>query len=230
MENITLSPILPGPLSGGLEDTTGADGRQAATADFESFLTLLTAQLRNQDPLSPLDSTEFVAQLASFSSVEQLVGTNERLDLMTKQALSGDIASFAAWIGREVSAIDGSFRASGEPIAFNVPTQASGERIEAIISDATTGSVLRQFTVTPDASGLALWDGEDQFGNVVAPRDLKLELQTFEGGTQIASVPGEVFRLVSGIRGTENGLILDLADGGTLAPDAVGRLMDGTAG
>ena len=50
----------------------------------------------------------------------------------------------------------------------------------------THAPVLRQFTVTPDASGLALWDGEDQFGNVVAPRDLKLELQTFEGGTQIA--------------------------------------------
>ena len=226
MENVTLSPILPGPLSGGLDDATGANGRQTATADFESFLTLLTAQLRNQDPLSPLDSTEFVAQLASFSSVEQLVGTNERLDVLTKQALSGDIASFAAWIGREVSAVDGTFRAIGEPIAFNVPAAANGERIEAVITDTATGSVLRQFTVAPDANGLALWDGEDQFGNVVPPRDLKLELQTFEGGTQITSTPGEVFRTVSGIRGTESGLILDLADGGTIAPDQVGRLID----
>ena len=230
MENVTLSPILPGPLSGTLSDATGADGRQTATADFESFLTLLTAQLRNQDPLSPLDSTEFVAQLASFSSVEQLVGTNERLDVLTKQALSGDIASFAAWIGRDVSAVDGTFRSIGEPVAFSVPDAANGERIEAVISDAVTGSVLRQFTVTPDASGLALWDGKDQFGNAVAPRDLKLELQTFEGGTQIKSVPGEVFRTVNGIRGTENGLILDLADGGTIAPEGVGRLLNPVQG
>jgi flagellar basal-body rod modification protein FlgD len=50
------------------------------TADFQSFLRLLTAQLRNQDPLSPLDSTQFVAQLASFSTVEQLASANTRLD------------------------------------------------------------------------------------------------------------------------------------------------------
>ena len=50
-----------------------------AAADYESFLTLLTAQLKNQDPLKPLESTEFVAQLASFSAVEQQVRTNDSL-------------------------------------------------------------------------------------------------------------------------------------------------------
>ena len=55
----------------------------AAAADFETFLSLLTTQLRNQDPLKPLDSTEFVAQLASFSAVEQQINTNAKLDAIT---------------------------------------------------------------------------------------------------------------------------------------------------
>ena len=63
------------------EEETQTAARSAA-ADFDSFLNLLTAQLRNQDPLQPIDSTQFVAQLASFSTVEQLIGTNERLDAL----------------------------------------------------------------------------------------------------------------------------------------------------
>ena len=52
----------------------------AATADFDAFLTLLTAQVRHQDPLAPIDSTQFVEQLATFSSLEQQVTTNEHLE------------------------------------------------------------------------------------------------------------------------------------------------------
>ncbi len=54
-------------------------GKTEAGTDFQTFLTLLTTQLRNQDPLKPMDSTQFVAQLASFSAVEQQVRTNEKL-------------------------------------------------------------------------------------------------------------------------------------------------------
>lgn len=51
-----------------------------AEEEFQTFLQLLTAQMRHQDPLEPLDSTQFVAQLAAFSSVEQQITTNEKLD------------------------------------------------------------------------------------------------------------------------------------------------------
>ena len=61
-----------------------ADAANELAGDFETFLSLLTAQLRNQDPLKPMESTEFVAQLASFSAVEQQVRTNDRLDELAK--------------------------------------------------------------------------------------------------------------------------------------------------
>ena len=74
----------PAPASGGIARAAGKappDGGSAneMAGDFETFLKLLTAQLRNQDPLQPMDSTEFVAQLASFSAVEQQVRANDRL-------------------------------------------------------------------------------------------------------------------------------------------------------
>lgn len=51
--------------------------------EFETFLTLLTAQIKNQDPLAPLDSTQFVEQLATFSALELQVETNQKLDQIT---------------------------------------------------------------------------------------------------------------------------------------------------
>jgi flagellar basal-body rod modification protein FlgD len=56
------------------------DASVSSTVDFQSFLRLLTAQLRFQDPLAPIDSTQFVAQLSGFSTVEQLVNANRKLD------------------------------------------------------------------------------------------------------------------------------------------------------
>ncbi len=70
--------------------TTGTQGPDQAPQtkseqDFQTFLKLLTAQMRNQDPLEPLDATQFVAQLASFSSVEQQIETNAKLDIMNEK-------------------------------------------------------------------------------------------------------------------------------------------------
>jgi len=77
----------------------------ASTLDYDAFLKLLTAQMKYQDPTKPMDSTAFVAQLASFSNVEQAMKTNTKLDsLMTSMALS----QAEGMIGRTITSEDGS--------------------------------------------------------------------------------------------------------------------------
>lgn len=61
-------------------ETTVSDTEAAAAEEFSTFLTLLTAQIRNQDPLAPLDSTQFVEQLATFSQVEMQAKSNAHLE------------------------------------------------------------------------------------------------------------------------------------------------------
>ena len=81
-----------------------AAASSAATVDYESFLKLLIAQMRNQDPTQPMDSTQQIAQLASFSAVEQAVQTNARLDtLLTTSALQ----QAEAVIGHTITTPDG---------------------------------------------------------------------------------------------------------------------------
>ncbi len=71
----------------------------AATVDYESFLKLLVAQMKNQDPTAPMESTEYVAQLATFSQVEQQVQMNKKLDdILQASALS----QASGLIGRDV--------------------------------------------------------------------------------------------------------------------------------
>lgn len=75
-----------------------------STLDYDSFLKLLTAQMQYQDPTNPTDATEFVSQLASFSSVEQGIKTNTKLDsLITSMALN----QADGLIGKTVTSVDG---------------------------------------------------------------------------------------------------------------------------
>src|SRR5690606_25523957 len=70
-------------------------------SDFETFLVMLTTQMQNQDPLNPIQSSDYAAQLATFSGVEQQVKTNTLLEsLSTQLGLSG-MAQMAAWVGME---------------------------------------------------------------------------------------------------------------------------------
>lgn len=221
-----LTSLLPSPITTKTDSENDlSNARQAADADFESFLKLLTAQLQNQDPMEPLDSTQFVAQLASFSTVEQLVSANERLDALAIQTQNADIASFASWIGREVSATDGKFRATGDAQSFAVPVLEGTERIEAVVRNSL-GQAVRTLTVTPDETGRAVWDGRDAAGNVIAGQNLSIDLSYLKGGSVFETRKAEVLRLVTGIRGSEDGPILDLADGSSLSPNAISRIQD----
>lgn len=84
-------------------DTTSTTS-SVGSLDYNAFLQLLIAQLKNQDPTAPMDSTQFVAQLATFSQVEQSVATNSKLDsLLTAQSLS----MADAFIGHTVTSSDG---------------------------------------------------------------------------------------------------------------------------
>ncbi len=88
--------------------SAGASATQTAAAkaslDYDAFLKLLVAQMKNQDPTEPMDSTQYMAQLASFSNVEQAIQTNTKLDaLLTASALN----QADGVLGRTVTSPDG---------------------------------------------------------------------------------------------------------------------------
>jgi len=89
--------------------TTPTSTPSQSTVDYDAFLQLLIAQMRNQDPTKPMESTEYVAQLASFSNVEQGVQMNKKLDQMINSSF---ISNAGSLIGKTITTIDGNI--SGE--------------------------------------------------------------------------------------------------------------------
>lgn len=199
--------------------TSAADKAAASTAsDFETFLKLLTTQMRNQDPLKPLDSTEFVAQLASFSAVEQQVATNKNLEAI-ETMLSGGGAGLAGWLGAEVQA-EMPIAWNGDAVDIEIGAPRSATRTDLVVRDAAGTTVHREKVETGktsyswDGSGgeegglyafeIEHWNGDERTsvdtGRVFAPvQEVRLELGTptlvFAGGVRI--VEGDVDALRS---------------------------------
>ena len=92
------------PPTGASTYASQSDAVSKTQVDYQSFLKLLVAQMKNQDPTNPMDSTQYMAQLASFSQVEQSVQMNQKLDQMLQ---SSTLAQADAIIGRTVTSADG---------------------------------------------------------------------------------------------------------------------------
>lgn len=93
--------------------TPTAEAPSKAEVDYQSFLKLLVAQMKNQDPTNPMDSTQYVAQLAAFSQVEQSVQINSKLEQMLQ---SSTLAQADSLIGRTVTSADGKITGKVEEV------------------------------------------------------------------------------------------------------------------
>ncbi|WP_027060064.1 flagellar hook assembly protein FlgD [Mesorhizobium loti] len=122
----------------GANSTTTSTSKTAV--DYQSFLKLLIAEMKNQDPTKPMDSTAYVAQLATFSQVEQSVQTNTKLDqIMSSSALS----QADAIIGRNITSADG--KTSGT--VASVTLASSG--LIAVLQDGTQVPVGAGVSIKP---------------------------------------------------------------------------------
>jgi flagellar basal-body rod modification protein FlgD len=96
---VTVSPIQNSAMAA--EAASSASAK--ATLDYDTFLRLLVAQMKNQDPTKPMDSTEYVAQLATFSNVEQLIASNRKLDQLVAESR---MAQGASLVGLRVTSLE----------------------------------------------------------------------------------------------------------------------------
>ncbi len=165
-----------------------ASNRATLTGDLESFLLLLTTQLKNQDPLSPLDSNEFAAQLAQFATVEQAIKTNENLNNLIGISKAGQAAAAVSYLGKTIEAegdtvplIDGKAE-----YAYTLPSIATSVTL-AIANDQ--GKVV--FSTTGETAAgkhSFVWDGVDSQGNEVAPGIYRLLVGAVDSkGDQISA-------------------------------------------
>ena len=195
-----------------------ADNAATATSasDFNTFLTLLTAQMRNQDPLKPMESTEFVAQLASFSAVEQQIETNSKLAELIGMFGENSSANLTQWIGKEVRR-EGATEFNGNPVSIGIAANPSADSARLVVRDSNANQV---FVGSVDPTDLEfIWNGERSDGGMAERGRYSFDIESYDGGSLIASQAGSVFDVVSEVRLEHGDTILIFEDGAHLNAD-----------
>ncbi|WP_394692610.1 flagellar hook assembly protein FlgD [Hyphobacterium sp.] len=144
-----------------------ANSQASLANNFEMFLTLLTEQMKAQDPLNPLDSTEFVNQLVNFSSVEQEIRSNQNLEsLISIQAASAQGAA-VGFIGREatVASPNAALEDGSAEWTYIMPEDSEGTLVT--IKDSSGRTVTTFEGESTAGTHVFEWNGEDLSGNTV---------------------------------------------------------------
>lgn len=189
------------------------------TGDFQSFLTLLTTQLKHQDPLEPVDSTEFTSQLAQFAAVEQGIATNANLEKLIASNMTSQALGAVGYLGKEIAAKGNEAALKGGTAHFAYELASNADSVAIGITNEAGITVL----VTPGAPSAGrhdfAWDGKDSQGLDLPEGKYKItvtaadadgkpvNVQTYTVGTvDGADSSGETVNL------TINGVSVPLAD------------------
>jgi flagellar basal-body rod modification protein FlgD len=135
----------------------------------DTFLKLLTTQLQNQDPLNPMNNEEFVAQLAQFSSLEQLQGVNSQLENLNLVNTSMNNASMVNLMGQDVVAASDTFHYDGEggtDLMYNASESFSSGSVVIRNEDGTVVDTIELSAGSAGEQTLS-WDGTDQSGQAL---------------------------------------------------------------
>lgn len=208
---------------------------KAPATDKQDFLNLLVAQMKYQDPMNPLEGSEFAAQLAQFSSVEELRNIGSKMDnqaeanLMLAQSVNNTMAT--TLIGKSVRAADNMVIVnSGDQVEinYNLAGLASPVNITIVSEDGVT---IRNIQLPNGGKGdnKTEWDGRDGRGNRVPPGNYFVEIEAkAPGGAPVQAMPLTIGR-IGGVR-FENGNPVLLLNGRTIPFGSVLEILEGSTG
>ena len=189
-----------------------ADGSKTLAGDFETFLSLLTTQLQQQDPLSPMDAEKFTSQLVQFTAVEQSIETNRKLGQLVSLMSGNGTGAALSYIGHEVE-LDGDSihrRADGTAqLTLDVPVGARSVDL-AIVNEG--GGIVRHLN-GPTSAGLhrVHWDGLTDLGTEAAAGAYRLVATADTGEGSQQAVPTRSAGLVEGIETIDGETMLLIA-------------------
>ncbi len=168
----------------------------------EDFLTLLTTQLQNQDPLSPMDNAEFLGQMAQFSTVEGIEDVNAGIAALTEAVSNNQVQTAAGFLGRSVLA-SGNIARPGNDGAVRgmAELQAAVSDVTVTYTDPTTGNILHTQELGAHSDGWMSFDWEDVPTQIADSRSPVMVTVTGTSATGTISAPVSVFARVESALG-----------------------------
>lgn len=195
--------------------------QQTLAGNFDTFLKLLTTQLRQQDPLQPMDATQFTSQLVQYASVEQAIAMNKKLGELNAVTRASSTASALGMLGHDVTVAGDTVQLGadgGTTIAYRLPAQAEAVQVSIVDSRGRVVQTASGGTAAGDNS--LVWNGTDGAGQRAPAGSyrIRVEAKAADGGKLAAE---QILRgRVDGIE-TENGEVSLLVAGVSVPLTAV---------
>jgi flagellar basal-body rod modification protein FlgD len=158
---------------GSSTSTSGTSTSQSATSkatlgtNFNTFLNMLTTQLKHQDPLSPMDSTQFTNQLVQFSSVEQQINANSNLEKLISLQTQTQTAQSVSYLGQDVEVAGSTLPYQGNTTSFSYTLPSDVNKCEVQIKDSSGAVVYKATGDTTTGRHDMSWDGTNTSGKTV---------------------------------------------------------------
>jgi flagellar basal-body rod modification protein FlgD len=208
----------------GTTQSSGAAGATSSTSaqkplDKEAFLKLLVAQISHQDPLKPMEGTEFVTQLSQFASVEQAIAQSSRLDEMTAQIRGLSNNQATALVGKRVSIRGQAFAFDGVMAAkSSASLSGSAQKVTVSVVDSA-GKVVRTMDLGARGAGplTVTWDGKDNSGLTMPKGNYSMKVQATNASGGAVDVAQDVSGTVTRVS-FDKGYPEVLLDSGATAP------------
>lgn len=199
--------------------TSDLSAATSSAMDRDAFLKLLVAQLKYQDPLEPKENSEFVAELAQFSSLEQTMGINDRLDQLSLQTQGVSNSQVVALVGNlatvrgNMVTIDGS--GAGTPVAFELAGEAANTRITITNQ---FGDVVRTIDVgaRPEGRTQITWDGRSDTGSVLPKGTYVVNIATQDENGEAVGVSQQTSSVVKAVSFDKGYPVLHLTNGASV--------------
>jgi len=170
--------------------TTTSTAAQTLSGNFQTFLTLLTTQLKNQDPMSPMDSNEFTQQLVMYSQVEQQIDTNSKLDSLISLGTTQTNSYAMSYHGESVVLTDGTASLSSGTANWTYGLDSAASTTTLTVANSSGKTVYSASGETTAGTHDFTWDGTDNNGNQLADGTYKLTVASTakDGSTVTTSV------------------------------------------
>src|SRR5215475_11343889 len=189
---------LPASSSSNASSSLSSSTGNTLAGNFQTFLTLLTTQLQNQNPLDPMDTNQFTQQLVEFAQVEQQLKSNDQLATLVSIEKSAQSTTALAFVGQNV-AVDGqtaTLQNSSATWSFQVPKPISAN---VTITNATGQTVYSGSYTMDTGSQTFNWDGRDNTGTLWPDGKYTISITGKDASGQTVSVPTEVEGLVDSV-------------------------------
>lgn len=217
----TLSPDVLAAING-----SSASSKSGAVGEGpDRFLKLLTTQLRNQDPLNPMDNAQMTSQLAQISTVDGITKLNATLEKLVGSQQGTEALQAAVLVGRDVLVDGSSLQVAGAGAAGGVELQSAADAVSVAIVDAN-GLAVRTLSLGALAAGnhRYAWDGKSDSGAQVADGVYTAKVQAHKGNSAIEASALQIARVASVVRET-SGVSLDLGTQGRIGLDGVKEIL-----